>query len=70
MPQTILVNGQPRPFSPDQTVRDLLIACGLDPDRPGIAVVLNAQVVPRAKWAETRLQPGDKVEIIQAVSGG
>jgi len=43
---------------------------GLDPDRPGIAVALNGQVVPRARWAETWLQPDDKVEIIHAVAGG
>jgi sulfur carrier protein len=67
---TILVNGQPRPFAPDQTVRDLVAAVGLDPDRPGIAVALNGQVVPRARWAETRLCPDDKVEIIHAVQGG
>ncbi|MDW8365201.1 MAG: hypothetical protein RMK49_05095 [Abditibacteriales bacterium] len=43
MSQTILVNGQPRLFAPDATVRDVVAACGLDPDRPGIAVALNAQ---------------------------
>lgn len=67
---TILVNGQPRPFTPNQTVRDVVVTIGLDPDRPGIAVALNGQVVPRARWAETRLHPNDKVEIIHAVPGG
>ncbi len=67
---TLLINGQPHPFVPNQTVRDLVAVVGLDPDRPGIAVALNGQVVPRARWAETRLRPDDKVEIIHAVQGG
>jgi sulfur carrier protein len=70
MNPTILVNGQSRPFVSNQTVRDLVAVVGLDPDRPGIAVALNGQVVPRARWAETWLQPDDKVEIIHAVAGG
>jgi len=34
------------------------------------AVEVNAELVPRSRFAEHRLAVGDKVEIIQAVGGG
>ncbi|OYW60450.1 MAG: thiamine biosynthesis protein ThiS [Rhizobiales bacterium 17-65-6] len=52
------------------TVSDLLDAKGVDPARRGIAVAVNSAVVPRARWGEHRLAPGDAVEIIQARQGG
>ncbi len=69
MEDTLIVNGQPRPYHP-QTVQELLTALGLDPDRPGIAVAVNATVIPRPEWGKVRLQPGDRVEIVHAVAGG
>ena len=36
----------------------------------GIAVAVNAAVVPRSRWAEAELQPGDRIEILTAVQGG
>jgi sulfur carrier protein len=35
-----------------------------------IAVEVNAELVPRTRFPEHRLQPGDRVEIIHAVGGG
>lgn len=52
------------------TVAELLDAKGVDPARRGIAVAVNSAVVPRARWAEHPLSPGDAVEIIQARQGG
>ncbi len=66
---TLIVNGQPRPYQL-QTIRELLAALGLDPDRPGIAVAVNAVVIPRPEWGHVQLQPGDRVEIVHAVAGG
>ena len=43
---------------------------GIDVDGKGIAVALNGQVVRRAGWTETRLSPGDNVEIVRARQGG
>ncbi|EXJ17081.1 Sulfur carrier protein ThiS [Imhoffiella purpurea] len=34
------------------------------------AIEVNAELVPRSRFAEHRLEPDDKVEIIQAVGGG
>ncbi len=69
MSESITVNGEPRPCE-NQTVRELLAACGFDPDRPGIAVAVNAEVAPQAAWEHTRLRPGDRVEIVQPKAGG
>lgn len=52
------------------TVAELLDAREIDPARRGIAVALNGAVVPRRAFGETRLAPGDTVEIIQARQGG
>jgi len=67
--QTFIINGKPEPYCL-QTVRDLLVAHGLDPERPGIAVAINNAVVRQVEWNTIQLQPGDRVEIIRAVAGG
>jgi sulfur carrier protein len=38
--------------------------------RLGLAVALNAAVVPRVRWADQKLQEGDRILIIQASQGG
>lgn len=35
-----------------------------------IAVEVNLEVVPRSTFADYRLQPDDRVEIISAIGGG
>ncbi len=69
MGETITVNGKSRPYR-GETVREVVAAIGLDPERKGLAVAINASVMPRARWAEARLEPGDRVEIVQAKAGG
>ncbi len=63
------INGAPETIAA-ATVADLLDAKGVDPARRGIAVAVNSAVVPRARWSEHHLSPGDAVEIIQARQGG
>ena len=38
--------------------------------RRGFAIALNGDVVRAAHWDETRVNEGDRVEIIRAVAGG
>jgi sulfur carrier protein len=38
--------------------------------RLGLAVALNAAVVPRVRWADQKLHEGDRILIIQASQGG
>lgn len=35
-----------------------------------LAVELNREIVPRSRYAATRLRAGDRVEVVQAIGGG
>ena len=63
------INGAPHPLR-SRILRDLLRDLGHDPDRPGIAVALNGEVVPREEWGSRTLAPGDAIDIVGAVQGG
>ena len=65
---TITVNGENRATSAGATVTDLLRELGLDPGR--VAIERNLEILPRPKWAETRVEAGDRYEIVQFVGGG
>lgn len=64
----ISLNGQARQSPP--SLLDLLAQLGLDPNTGGVAVAINAAVVPRSRWPHTTLQPHDDVEIVRATAGG
>ena len=65
---TITVNGENRAMSASATVTDLLRELGLDPGR--VAIERNLEILPRPKWADTRVEAGDRYEIVQFVGGG
>jgi sulfur carrier protein len=69
MTATIRVNGE-REALIAATVAALLEAMEIDPGGRGIAVALNGAVVPRSAWGDTRLSPGDSIEIVRARQGG
>jgi sulfur carrier protein len=64
------VNDTDREAAPGTRLRGLLDNLGVSRDARGIAVAVNDEVVPRAKWDTFELGDGDKVEIIHAVQGG
>ena len=65
----LTVNGTLRSFDrPVGTVADLVRELCLEGKR--IAVERNGTIVPRSRYAETSLAPGDKLEIVGAVGGG
>ncbi|MDE2999815.1 MAG: sulfur carrier protein ThiS [Gemmatimonadota bacterium] len=66
----ITLNGEDKDVGNGISIRDLLIDLAHDPDRKGIAVAVNAEIVVRTKWASRRLGSGDRVDIIAAVQGG
>jgi sulfur carrier protein len=68
MEATISVNGETRRTKPGATVVDLLRELGLDGGR--VAIERNLEILPRQKWTETQVQPGDRYEIVQFVGGG
>jgi sulfur carrier protein len=64
----LVVNGDRRPF-PDGTTVDALVDA-LAIGRRGVAVAVNAEVVPRSGWAAAELRDGDTVEVLRAAQGG
>ncbi len=66
----ITVNGEPRDLPPGATVADVLDALGVEPRRRGIAVALDAEVVPRGAWEATPVADGARVEVLNAIQGG
>lgn len=65
---TVLVNGESRETPSGTTVRALLDQLGLNAGR--VAIEYNLQILPKAKWEETSVAPGDRLEIVQFVGGG
>lgn len=65
---TIIVNGEQRVAKPGSTVVDLLHEMRLDPGR--VAIERNLEILSRADWQKTTIQPGDRYEIVQFVGGG
>jgi len=66
----LTINGKERDVANATDVAALLRELGIPPERTGTAVARNDEVVPRARWSETRLAEGDRIEIITAVQGG
>ncbi|HQR35119.1 MAG TPA: sulfur carrier protein ThiS [Blastocatellia bacterium] len=64
----VTVNGEARQLTAGSSVTDLVTALELSAGR--LAIELNLSIVPRAAWAETQLQAGDKLEIVHFVGGG
>jgi sulfur carrier protein len=65
---SIVVNGESRAAKPEATVIDLLRDLGLDSGR--VAIERNLEILPRPKWMETKVETGDRYEIVQFVGGG
>ena len=65
---TIVVNGENRSAAAGSTVVDLLRDLGLEGGR--VAIERNLEILPRPKWPETRVEAGDRYEIVQFVGGG
>lgn len=64
----ILVNGR-RETVDDRITLGTLIDAVVPPGKR-VAVEVNEEIVPRARHAAHELEPGDRVEIVQAIGGG
>lgn len=62
------VNHTPRPWREGLTVAAVLADEGRAPE--SVATALNGAFVPRARRADTALQPGDELTLIQPITGG
>ncbi len=64
----LFLNGEPASVPDAVTVADFLTSLGM-PEK-GVAVERNREIVPKSKYASTRLAEGDRIEIVQFVGGG
>jgi thiamine biosynthesis protein ThiS len=62
------VNGRDQEAPAHWTVADLVGA--LAGEARMVAVERNGVIVPRARWAETPLAAGDRIELVRFVQGG
>ena len=63
----IVVNGE-RENSESCTIADLVMHRGLDAG--ALVVELNRAIVKQEQWPTTRLQAGDRLELLSFVGGG
>ncbi|WP_330985983.1 MULTISPECIES: sulfur carrier protein ThiS [Enterobacterales] len=64
----ILVNDEPTHYADGLSVAELMTT--LDQDKPGVALALNQQILPRAKWERQPLREGDELVLFQVIAGG
>ena len=67
-PIRITLNGAPREFPAPLTFAQLLQELALAGRR--LAIECNGQIVPRSTFGESRLEDGDRIEVVIAVGGG
>ena len=70
-PISIVLNGVERSLAElaeEPTVTNLVASLGFRADR--VALERNGEIVPRTAWAETRIEPGDRIELVHFVGGG
>jgi sulfur carrier protein len=66
----IELNGRPIPSARDLTLAAVLEELGVPTGGLGIAVAVNAEVIPRGEWAHFIVRDGAKLELVRAVQGG
>jgi sulfur carrier protein len=67
----VVVNGEPQELPEALTVAELVerAAPALGHGR-GVAVAIDAEVVPRSDWERIRVCEGQRVELLAAMQGG
>jgi sulfur carrier protein len=66
----IVVNGSEQQVPEGLTVAALVAREGGEPGARGLAVAVDAEVVPRSEWQGAELCEGQRVEILAAIQGG
>lgn len=64
----LTVNGKAHRHEGDGSLDSLILEINAKPDK--VAVLLNDEIVPRAKRGAVSLKEGDNVEIITMAGGG
>ncbi|HVS29115.1 MAG TPA: sulfur carrier protein ThiS [Solirubrobacteraceae bacterium] len=66
----VRVNGEHRDVADGATVADVVETLDIGGDRRGVAVAVDAEVVPRGQWEQRVLAPEASVEVLTAIQGG
>ena len=66
----VIVNGDALDVPEEATIATVVQMTGATPSAKGLAVAVNAEVVPRSAWDEKRLAAEDRVEVLRAIGGG
>ncbi len=66
----VLLNGETAELVDGATVKTALESLDLERAGRGVAVAVDAEVVPRTQWGAHELQEGARVEILRAIQGG
>lgn len=66
----ISLNGQQSDVRGGETVAAALARLDLAPDARGVAVAVDGEVVPRARWESFALADDARVEVLTAMQGG
>ena len=66
----VLVNGEATELADGATVEAAIETLELPAAGRGVAVAVDAEVVPRGQWGAHELQEGARVEVLRAIQGG
>ena len=66
----VLVNGSETELRDGATVEAAVDSLELPGSGRGVAVAVDAEVVPRGQWGAHELHEGARVEILRAIQGG
>jgi sulfur carrier protein len=68
---TFKINGEEKEFADDnlpETLADLLNELGLC--QPTVVAEIDGEVIEREKFGDTKLKPGQSIELVRFVGGG
>jgi sulfur carrier protein len=66
----IRLNGEQSDVRAGETLVAVLARMQLPPDARGVAVAVDGEVVPRARWESFALAGDARVEVLTAMQGG
>lgn len=66
----IRLNGEESDVRAGETVAAALARLALSPTARGVAVAVDGEVVPRARWESYALADDARVEVLTAMQGG
>jgi sulfur carrier protein len=66
----VVLNGSEAELTDGATVQAAIEALDLPASGRGVAVAVDAEVVPRTEWDTHELTEGARVEVLRAIQGG